>query len=72
MSKLLGKVAVATGDVSSGLRRAFPVLDESRSGPEPFTPADGGDDRLLDSYSKTIVAVVNRVAPSVVNIRVAA
>ena len=29
-----------------------------------------GDDHLLDSYSKTIAAVVNRVAPSVVNIRV--
>jgi len=29
-----------------------------------------GDDDLLDSYSKTIAAVVNRVAPSVVNIRV--
>jgi S1-C subfamily serine protease len=72
MSKLLGKVAVATGDVSSGLQRVFPVLDQSSSGPEPFTTADGGDDRLLDSYSKTIAAVVNRVAPSVVNIRVAA
>ena len=32
-------------------------------------PLDG-DDKLLDSYSKTIAAVVNRVAPSVVNIRV--
>ncbi len=31
-----------------------------------------GDDQLLDSYSKTIAAVVNRVAPSVVNIRVSA
>jgi S1-C subfamily serine protease len=28
------------------------------------------DDELLDAYSKTISAVVNRVAPSVVNIRV--
>ncbi|MFL6530465.1 MAG: S1C family serine protease [Chthoniobacterales bacterium] len=28
------------------------------------------DDQLLDSYSQTISAVVNRVAPSVVNIRV--
>lgn len=28
------------------------------------------DDGLLDSYSKTIAAVANRVAPSVVNIRV--
>ncbi len=30
------------------------------------------DDQLLDSYSQTIAAVVNRVAPSVVNIRVVA
>lgn len=29
-----------------------------------------GDDQLLDSYSRTIAAVVNRVAPTVVNIRV--
>jgi|SRR5205085_609781 len=28
------------------------------------------DDELLDSYSKTISAVVNRVAPSVVNLRI--
>ncbi len=31
----------------------------------------GADDELLDAYSKTIAAVVSRVAPSVVNIRVA-
>lgn len=29
-----------------------------------------GDDELLDSYSRVIAAVVNRVAPTVVNIRV--
>ena len=29
-----------------------------------------GDDALLDGYSRTVSAVVNRVAPSVVNIRV--
>ena len=29
-----------------------------------------GDELLLDSYSRTIAAVVNRVAPTVVNIRV--
>ena len=34
--------------------------------------ASNSDDQLLDSYSKTIAAVVNRVAASVVNIRVAA
>ncbi|MEY2574738.1 MAG: hypothetical protein QOF80_225 [Verrucomicrobiota bacterium] len=31
---------------------------------------DRRDDELLDSYSQTIAAVVNRVAPTVVNIRV--
>src|SRR5437868_8897237 len=37
----------------------------------PSNGADGAaDDQLLDSYSRTIAAVVNRVAPSVVNIRV--
>src|SRR6476659_485903 len=33
-------------------------------------PASGGDQELLDSDSRTIAAVVNRVAPTVVNIRV--
>ena len=37
-----------------------------------FNNNNNNDDQLLDSYSKTIAAVVNRVAPSVVNIRVAA
>src|ERR1043166_8099481 len=40
---------------------------------ETDAPQSGGQDRdgeLLDSYSKTIAAVVNRVAPTVVNIRV--
>ena len=32
--------------------------------------SSGSDGELLDSYSRTIAAVVNRVAPSVVNIRV--
>lgn len=34
------------------------------------TPNESLDDALLDSYSQTIAAVVNRVAPTVVNIRV--
>ncbi len=33
-------------------------------------PSRANDEQLLDSYSKTIAAVVHRVAPSVVNIRV--
>jgi S1-C subfamily serine protease len=48
-----------------------PVLDE---GAHPITSAAPAplleDDALLDSYSRTVNAVVNRVAPSVVNIRV--
>jgi S1-C subfamily serine protease len=36
----------------------------------PSASAGYGDDELLDSYSRTIAAVVNRVAPTVVNIRV--
>ena len=39
---------------------------DSSAAPE----ARHGDDQLLDSYSRTISAVVNRVAPKVVNIRV--
>lgn len=49
------QVALIGSDVDAGMSAA------TRS---------GGDDQLLDSYSRTISAVVNRVAPSVVNIRV--
>src|SRR5437867_4546064 len=37
---------------------------------EPIAPGVATDEELLDSYSKTIAAVVEEVAPSVVNIRV--
>ena len=43
-------------------------LPASRAAQSP----GAGDEQLLDSYSQTIAAVVNRVAPSVVNIRVLA
>src|SRR3712207_3889436 len=43
---------------------------EVDAGTSPSAFAGGSDDQLLDSYSRTISAVVNRVAPSVVNIRV--
>jgi S1-C subfamily serine protease len=36
----------------------------------PTKVAPSSDDQLLDSYSQTIAAIVNRVGPSVVNIRV--
>jgi S1-C subfamily serine protease len=43
--------------------------DVSMPGPTNSSPLSP-DDELLDAYSKTISAVVSRVAPSVVNIRV--
>lgn len=47
------------------------VLDESPFPSAPIAPSPlTEDDSLLDSYSRTVHAVVNRVAPSVVNIRV--
>lgn len=49
----------------------LPVLNEHTAGFDAGSPMEAfGDDALLDSYSRTIGAVVNRVAPSVVNIRV--
>ncbi len=48
-----------------------PILNDSREGTPAGSVTDGfGDDALLDGYSRTIAAAVNRVAPSVVNIRV--
>src|SRR3954452_2274668 len=49
--------------------RITPVLSPDEPTLAPSAPS-AGDEDLLDSYSKTIAAVVNRVAPSVVNIRV--
>ncbi len=46
------------------------ILNESDLAGAPPAPASRGDEELLDSYSRTIAAVVNRVAPTVVNIRV--
>lgn len=37
---------------------------------EPTVRPPSGDDELLDSYSRTVARVVEKVAPSVVNIRV--
>ena len=55
----------------SGFPRLQPVLNELPSAltPEPSLAAPG-DDQLLDAYSQTVSAVVQRVASSVVNIRV--
>src|SRR6185369_10645933 len=54
-------------------RRALeivPILSEGAESLGQLTPTSLGDDQLLDSYSQTIAAVVRRVTPSVVNIRV--
>ena len=54
---------------------AFPIFADSPSVPDtaaPRTASPAGDGLLLDAYSQTVAAVVNRVAPSVVNIRVLA
>lgn len=55
----------------SSFPRLRPVLNDlgSALSPEPALSAPG-DDQLLDTYSQTVSAVVRRVAPSVVNIRV--
>jgi S1-C subfamily serine protease len=47
---------------------AINTEESDRQRPALHEPFD--DNELLDSYSKTIAAVANRVAPSVVNIRV--
>jgi S1-C subfamily serine protease len=54
MNSLLPKLILSNGD-----------LPEAASASTAH-----GDDELLDSYSRVIAAVVNRVAPTVVNIRV--
>ena len=46
------------------------VLQAGAPPPLAAAPAPPDDSQLLDAYSQTIAAVVNRVAPSVVNIRV--
>ena len=48
-----------------------PIFNENPLPLEPQVAEPSmGDDSLLDSYSRTVSAVVNRVAASVVNIRV--
>jgi S1-C subfamily serine protease len=46
------------------------ILSEGDLPGATSAPSSYGDHELLDSYSRTIAAVVNRVAPTVVNIRV--
>ncbi len=47
-----------------------PILSEGAESFGPVAEASLGEAGLLDSYSQTVAAVVSRVAPSVVNIRV--
>jgi len=47
-----------------------PILSEGAESLGQLAATSLGDDQLLDSYSQTIAAVVRRVTPSVVNIRV--
>ena len=58
--------------LSADSPRLQPVFSENDTVPplDAAPPADDG--ALLDAYSQTVAAVVNRVAPSVVNIRVVA
>ena len=52
--------------------RPMPILQREPEPTRQETRSAGPDDReLLDTYSRTVAAVVGRVAPSVVNIRVA-
>ena len=46
------------------------ILSDGDFSVAPSASSDHHDGELLDSYSRTIAAVVNRVAPTVVNIRV--
>ena len=46
------------------------ILSDGELAGAPPAPASRGDEELLDSYSRTIAAVVNRVAPTVVNMEV--
>ena len=57
------------GRRTAGLR---PVLSESSASPRSAAVPAADDGHLLDAYSQTVAAVVGRVAPSVVNIRVLA
>ena len=50
----------------------LPILSESGSVPRTAAAPATVDGQLLDAYSQTVAAVADRVAPSVVNIRVLA
>lgn len=59
-----------TAPASVASPRLVSVLSEHDEPALSAAPAMPGDGDLLDAYSQTVSAVVNRVAPSVVNIRV--
>src|SRR5213078_5254327 len=64
-----GRNPAMVRDTMNSLIPELVWADGDRPGAPPAS-ADFGDDELLDSYSRVISAVVNRVAPTVVNIRV--
>ncbi|HEY5753718.1 MAG TPA: trypsin-like peptidase domain-containing protein [Chthoniobacterales bacterium] len=51
-------------------RKVVPVLSHLSEPPAAVAPTPQTDAKLLDSYSRTVSAVVDRVAPSVVNVRI--
>jgi S1-C subfamily serine protease len=61
------KTLLTSPENRPGVSRTLFDGDGPAAGPNQMPTRD---DQLLDSYSQTIAAVVNRVAPSVVNIRV--
>jgi S1-C subfamily serine protease len=64
------KIATAyQGRRRSGLVRALDDNNISVAAAEPL-PLPAGDNELLDSYSRTVSGVVEKVRPTVVNIRV--
>src|SRR3954462_7491158 len=64
---------MTTAMIKNSLERPIIAPALSNNDPQSISPATTSpDEQLLDSYSQTIAAVVNRVAPSVVNIRIVA
>ncbi|MEY2505201.1 MAG: hypothetical protein QOG27_1481 [Verrucomicrobiota bacterium] len=59
----------ASGNPTTLVSPALITAGEDAGGLPSASPNDR-DDQLLDSYSQTVAAVVNRVAPAVVNVRV--
>jgi S1-C subfamily serine protease len=59
----------ASGNPAALVSPTLITAGEGVGGVPSISPSER-DDQLLDSYSQTVAAVVNRVAPTVVNVRV--